>query len=115
MPNRIDAANKKKIEVAAKKPVEVAAKKAPAAKAKLAAIGKRDEMSTGKGSALKARGLKATGASIKVNERNTGGRRFSVSELLAARAKAAPTAVASTLRTEVRGDGNVNCLERAVK
>jgi len=66
----------------------------------------RDELSTGAGSSLRRRARAITGESLKVPQLETNGPRFSVGQLLAN---------ASTLRTEVRGDGRANCLERAVQ
>ncbi len=76
----------------------------PAAKPKPRGRPARDELSTGVGSALRRRALQVTGAGAREPK-------LMLSQVVAGRG----ARVASTLRTEVRGDGNVNCLERAVQ
>ncbi len=70
-------------------------------KPRAARVAARDELSTGRGTALRNRGLATTGAALRA--------KASLADVLASR-----RASASSLRTEVRGDGQANCLERAV-
>jgi hypothetical protein len=99
------AAAAAKAAAAAVKPGTPATVKRPPAKLT------RDELSNGKGSALRTRGLAASGGNLKPEQLVSDAERFTVAGLLAAQ-KAPPAA--STLRTEVRGDGDPNCLEKAV-
>lgn len=99
-------------EVAPKK--KVAAPKPPpkkAAEPKKKPLVARDELSTGRGSALRAKGLNAIGAKLKAELPKLEGKGFKLAELLAAR-KAGTDA--TSLRTERLGDGKANCLENAV-
>ncbi|MBX7099217.1 MAG: hypothetical protein K1X89_16010 [Myxococcaceae bacterium] len=81
--------------------------KPPAAKARPQVA---DEHSQGHGTALKRHALKTSGGAIAVRQLESAAPTFSLRTLHTF--QKAPTA--SSLRTEVLGDGQANCLERAV-
>lgn len=119
-----DAAAKKAAQEAAKKAAQQAAKQAlaksvagkagekPGASAVRQAFG-RDELSKGLGRALRDRAASQLGSPLPAPSAPSA-RTTSLAELRALQAKGGPLpTAASNLRTEVRGDGVANCLERA--
>lgn len=73
----------------------------------------RDEVSKGLGRALREKATSSLASAANLPSLTSTNPSFKLSDLLSGKATA--TAGASSLRTEVLGDGQANCLERAVK